>query len=140
MLPSLHHQIELAVPLVGNAMLGDETGIKACKNPLKSGVKSGRIEKLKAVKQREVKTVIFVPQTENSTLAKMLREEEQTLEKLTGYKIKYVEKSGKSLGGILCKSDHWAGRMCGRKSCLLCYTKGVTGENLEQSCTKKNLV
>ena len=67
--------------------------------------------------------VIFVPQTENSALAKRLREEEKTLEKLTGYKVKYVEKAGTNLGGLLCRSDHWAGKLCGRKNCLLCYTK-----------------
>ena len=91
-------------------------------------------------KQIEVKTVIFIPQTENSMLAKMLREEETVMEKLTGYRVKYVEKAGTNLGDVLCRSDHWAGRLCDRQACLLCTTKQATGENLRQSCTKRNIV
>ena len=114
-------------------------GKQACKSPPRN-VKAGRVEKAKPKAKPEVKTVIFIPQTANSKLAKMLREEEPTLERMTGYRIKYVEKVGTSIGGILCKSDHWAGRLCGREACLLCYTKQVTGENLRQSCTKRNIV
>ena len=51
-----------------------------------------------------------------------------------------MEKAGTSIGNILCKSDHWAGRPCGRKMCILCFTKEKTGKNLSQSCTKRNIV
>ena len=98
------------------------------------------MEKKKTKEEIKVKTVIFVPQTANSQLAKMLREEEKTLERMTGYRVKYVEKAGTSIGNLLCKSDHWVGRLCGRKECLLCYTKEKTGQNLSQSCTKRNVV
>ena len=70
----------------------------------------------------------------------MLREEEKIMENLTGYRVKYVEKAGTSIGDLLCRSDHWAGRLCGREACLLCNTKQATGENLRQSCTKRNVV
>ena len=80
-------------------------------------------EKKKKKPEIEVKSVIFVPQTANSQLAKMLREEEKTLEKITGYRIKYVERAGANLGSLLCKSDQWAGEICGRAACLLCHTK-----------------
>ena len=51
-----------------------------------------------------------------------------------------MEKAGQRIGGILCKYDHWAGNICGRQNCLLCYTKEQTGDNLYQRCTKMNLV
>ena len=70
----------------------------------------------------------------------MLKEEESTLERLIGYRVKYVERAGSNIGSILCKSDHWAGRLCGRQACLLCYTKEKSGENLKLSCSKRNVV
>ena len=97
-------------------------GSQVCKSPVKK-IKTGRVEKKNTQKNMKAKTVIFVPQTANSQLAKMLREEEATLEKMTGYRVKYVERAGSSIGNLLCRSDHWAGRLCGRKECLLCYTK-----------------
>ena len=115
----------------------EETDIVSSKSTEKK-VKSGRVEKRK--KETEVKTVIFIPNTANSQLAKMLREEETSLEKLTGYRVKYVERAGMSIGNILCKSDHWSGGHCGRSDCLLCFTKDKTGKNTKQSCRKRNIV
>ena len=115
----------------------DEPRREILKSPANK-VKSGRVEKKK--KEIEVKTVIFVPHTAHSKLAKMLREEEISLEKHTGYRVKYVERAGTNIGNILCKSDHWSGRQCGRNDCLLCLTKAKTGKNTSQSCTKRNIV
>jgi hypothetical protein len=84
--------------------------------------------------------VIFVPQTEHSLLAKRLRENEEEMVLATGYKFKIVERAGKSLTGMLAKSNPWSGDDCGRESCLLCHTKAVTGKNLSQSCSKRNIV
>jgi hypothetical protein len=125
----------------GTSASKEVSGKGACKTPA-GKVKNGMIEKKKKVQSQkpETKTVIFIPQTKNSKLAKMLRQEEATLEKMTGYRVKYVEKAGQSIGGLLCKSNHWAGKLCGRGGCLLCYTKEKTGENLGQSCTRRNLV
>ena len=60
--------------------------------------------------------------------------------KTTGYKIKLVERSGRSLTQILTKSNPWGGGDCGRGGCILCQTKAETGKNLTQSCTKRNIV
>ena len=70
----------------------------------------------------------------------MLRDEEVTLKRMTWYRVKYVEKAGINLGNLLCKSDHWAGRMWGRTECLLYFAKEKSGENMHQSCTKRNVV
>jgi hypothetical protein len=72
-------------------------------------------------------------------LAKMLRQEETHLQKVTGYRVKYVEKTGQNLGSQLVRSNPWSGLDCGRGGCLLCMTKAKSGENLNQNCTKRNL-
>ena len=100
-------------------------------------IKNGKVEKKK--KNPETKTVVFVPQTENSMLAKMLRQEEAHLSKVTGYRVKYVEKSCQNLGSQLVRSNPWSGMDCRLVGCLLCTTKSKTGKNLNQSCSKRNL-
>ena len=102
-------------------------------------VKRGRVEKSKNKKAPENKTVIFVPQTANSLLAKMLRLEEVHLEKVTGYRVKYVEKSGQNIGHLQVRSNPWSGMNCGRRGCMLCETKAKTGQNLTQNGSKRNL-
>ena len=72
-------------------------------------------------------------------LAKMLRQEEAHLSKVTGYRVKYVEKSGQNLGSQLVRSNPWSVMDCGRLGCLLCKTISETGKNLNQSCSKRNL-
>jgi hypothetical protein len=57
-----------------------------------------------------VKAVIFVPQTEHSRLAQRLRENEEEMFKVTGYKMKIVERAGRSLTSMLTKSNPWGGR------------------------------
>ena len=69
-----------------------------------------------------------------------MREHENEMEKHTGYKIKIVERSGRSLKRILTKSNPLGGEDCGREGCLLCQTKAATGMNLNQSCTKRSIV
>ena len=44
---------------------------------------------------------MFIPRTRGGELAKQLREKELELEKLTGYRLKIVERAGKSLEKIL---------------------------------------
>ena len=103
-----------------------------------SVVRAGRVGKQQNRKP-ETKTVIFVPQTENSLLVKMLRAEEVHMVKATGYRVKYVEQAGKSLGSMLVKSNPWAGMPCEEATCLLCRTKIKTGQNMSQDCNKRNL-
>ena len=91
-------------------------------------------------KKSLIKAVIFVPQTEHSGLAKILRENEEEMLKVTGYKLKIVERAGKSLTSMLTQSNPWAGNDCGRSCCLICQTKAETGKNLHQSCSKRSVV
>ena len=98
-------------------------------------------EREQATNQKSlIKAVIFVPQTEHSGLDKTLRENEEEMLKVTGYKLKIVERAGKSLTSMLTKSNPWGGNDCGRSGCLLCQTKADTGKNLLQSCSKRNIV
>ena len=60
-----------------------------------------------------------MPHTANSMLAKMLRLEEAHLEKVTGYRVKYVEKSGQNIGSLLVRVNPRSGMDCGRTGCLL---------------------
>ena len=48
-------------------------------------------------------------------MARRLRESEEEMLKMTGYKVKIVERSGRSLTQILTKSNPWGGEDCGRK-------------------------
>ena len=125
----LHHQLEQDHGKIASTEVGK---VKKIKN--------GKVEKNKN-KIPETKTVVFVPQTANSMLAKMLRQEEAHLSKVTGYRVKYVEKSGQNLGSKLVRSNPWSGSGMdfGRLGCLLCKTKTETGKNLNQSCSKMNL-
>ena len=70
----------------------------------------------------------------------ILGENEEEMYKVTGYKMKIVERAGKSLINMLTKSNPWGGNDCGRRGCLLCTTKAATGKNLTQSCSKRSLV
>ena len=64
-------------------------------------------------------------------LAKMLRQEEAHLEKVTGYRVKYLEKSGQNLGSQLVRSNPWSCMDCGRLGCLLGETKSKSGKKPE---------
>ena len=91
-------------------------------------------------KKSLIKAVIFVPQTEHSGLAKILRENEEEMLNVTGYKLKVVERAGKSLTSMLTKTNPWGGNDCGRNGCLQCQTKSDTGKNLHQSCSNRSIV
>ena len=73
-------------------------------------------------KERElkVKTVLFVEQTPEGGLAKRLRETLRCMEPALGFKIKVVERTGKSLGSQFPLSSLWQGAPCGRKECVTC--------------------
>ena len=96
--------------------------------------------KTKNIKKNNIKSVLFIPHTNNSELAKALREKETKMEDITGNKVKIVERGGKKLIDILSNKDPWRGQNCGRENCLLCATKILTGKNLQQECTKRNII
>ena len=88
----------------------------------------------------KVTSVMFVPHTVNSSLAKTLQEKEIKLKEITGDKIKIVERSGNKLEDLLTRNNPWKGKDCGRPNCLLCTTKTITGKNLSQDCSKRNIL
>ena len=65
-------------------------------------------------------SVIFIPCTPNSELLKKMKEKVDE----SGLKIKLVEKSGKSLEGLLRTSDPKKERRCNRIDCPVCTTGG----------------
>ena len=91
-------------------------------------------------KRKKVKGVMFVQHTHHSEMAGELRLNENEFERMTDFRMKMVEKAGVKIGSILTESDPWSGQGCERISCWLCDTKLITGKNLKQDCTKRNLV
>ena len=69
-----------------------------------------------------------------------MRDLEFELEKIIGHRLKIVERSGDKLEDLLTSSNPWKGKICERNDCMLCETKTRTSKNLEQECTKRNLV
>ena len=66
--------------------------------------------------------ILFVPRTRNGELAAKLRLKEQELNKFTKQKVKIIERNGKRVEHILCKSDPIGDNLCGRTECLMCET------------------
>ena len=83
---------------------------------------------------------MFIPHTKSSALANVLREKENKLTEVTGNKVKIVERAGAKLEHVLTGKDPWKGADCGRKNCLLCNTKIITGKETTKDCTKRNIV
>ena len=97
------------------------------------GAHRGRIVK---DKELELKSVLFVEQTPKGELASRLREAMRSMEQTLGFKIKVVERSGRSLGSKFPLGNLWDGNQCGRRDCVTCEQGGEDLPN----CTKTNLV
>ena len=68
---------------------------------------------------KPTESVMFVPYTEGSGLKRSLQEGE---EKLIGMgKVRYVEKTGRTMENTLVSADPWA-EACGRSECFPCST------------------
>ena len=85
----------------------------------------------------EQKTVLFVEQSPGGELAKRIRESLRRMENTLGFKVKVVERTGRSLGSKFPLNNLWAGVKCGRGDCVTCEQGGE--EELPQ-CTQTNLV
>ena len=81
----------------------------------------------KKYKEMEQKTVLSVEQTRNGELAKRLREALRGMEHTLGFRVKVVERTGRSLGSKFPLNNLWVGAKCGR-------------EEGPPPCTKNNLV
>ena len=87
-------------------------------------------------RELELKSVLFVEQTPKGELAGRLREAMRSMEQTLGFKIKVVERTGRSLGSKFPLGNLWDGTRCGREDCVTCEQEG---EELPK-CTKTNLV
>ena len=91
----------------------------------------------KKYKEMEQKIVLFVEQTQNGELAKRLREALRGMEHTLGFRVKVVERTGRSLGSKFPLNNLWVGAKCGREDCTTCEQGG---EEEPPPCTKNNLV
>ena len=85
----------------------------------------------------QARTVLFVEQTEGGELAMRIRELVSRLEPLIGFKIKVVERCGKSLQSQFPLNNLWQGAKCGREECVTCEQEGA--EELPD-CSKRSVL
>ena len=85
----------------------------------------------------EVKTVLFVEQSPMGELAKKLRETLRSMEQTLGFRVKVVERTGRSLRSLFPLNNLWKGAKCGRDDCTTCEQGG---EEELPDCSRMNLV
>ena len=84
----------------------------------------------------KTRTVLFVDQTPGGVLAARLKTLYLGLENTMGFKIKVVERTGRTLRSSFPLSTLWDGLECGRDKCIPCKQ----GAEDIQPCTRQNLV
>ena len=83
------------------------------------------------------RTVLFVDQTPGGELALRLRELLARIEDTIGFKVKVVERSGRSLQAMFPLTTLWDGTSCGRvEDCTTCYQ----GAEAIPDCTRKSVL
>ena len=87
-------------------------------------------------KELRTRAVLFVEQTPRGELARLVREQLHKLEGIMGYKLRVVERTGRSIVTIFPQSTIWRGEQCGREECVTCYQGG---EGLPD-CTRRGVV
>ena len=95
------------------------------------------------------RSVLFVEQTPQGELASQLRELMARLEPTLGFRIKIVERAGKSLSSTFSQASAWQGSHCGRAECITCNqeaedmppcsTSNVVYENICHECNPSAL-
>ena len=90
------------------------------------------------MKRKDLKTraVLFLEQTPMGELAKRVREQLVRMEDILGYRIKVVERTGRSLVSCLSQAKVGQGMVCGREACVTC---NQGGEDLPD-CTRASVV
>ena len=85
------------------------------------------------------KAVIFVPNTYNSMLANEIRGVIQNLRPWTSINLKVVERAGRKLQDMLCKSDPWSKIDCKRENCFTCES-AMKGEKVHfTNCRQRSV-
>ena len=84
----------------------------------------------------KTRAVIFVDQPPYGELARRLRELQTRLEPTMGYRVKVVEKTGRTIQNMFSQTNIWRGVQCGRKECITCT------QSLEELpiCTRSRVV
>ena len=68
--------------------------------------------------------VVFIPHTPGGILKERLQRRDEKMREAMGMrKVKFVERGGRSLQGLLCRSNPWREKKCGGKDCLVCQTE-----------------
>ena len=89
------------------------------------------------VTQPQVVSVVFVPNTPGSVLQKRLLELEPGLSAISGYRVRYTERSGVTMKQLLHRNNPWAGAPCFRAaSCLSC----ASSKDKKDNCSKRSVV
>ena len=93
-------------------------------------------KKLKRVAwQRPAESVLFLPPTPRAELANMVQE----VLKKSRWRIKVIERAGKSVKQLLTKSDPLSTTDCGSEACFV-HTTGGTGDCRKQTCLPSSRV
>ena len=73
----------------------------------------GDVRKQKSTTHLRTRAVMFIDQTPQGELARRVRDQLQKLEMTLGFRIKVMEKTGRSLQGIFNQTQLWQGLQCG---------------------------
>ena len=80
----------------------------------------------KVNKNLRVRAALFVEQSPRGELASAIREQLQRMEGVMGFRIRVVERTGRSLLSLFPQSIIWRGEQCGRNDCVTCNQGGKT--------------
>ena len=88
--------------------------------------------------KQELKTraVLFLEQTPNGELARRVKELLVRLEQVLGFKLRVVERTGRSIQNQLPQASIWRGSPCDREHCVTCQQGG---EDMPD-CTRSSIV
>ena len=89
------------------------------KEAARRGEKPGG-DKKSGTKDLKVRAVLFMEQTPFGELARRAREIISRLEGTMGYRIKVVERVGRSMANQFSQTNLWRGLVCGRGGCITC--------------------
>ena len=84
----------------------------------------------------KTRAVIFLEQTPGGELARRVREQLVSLEPTLGYRLRVVERTGRSIQSIFSQTSVWSGVQCGREHCITC---NQGGEDIPD-CTRRGVV
>ena len=70
------------------------------------------------------RAVLFVEQTPKGELARLVREQLQRMGATLGYKVRVVERTGRSIISCFPQTKTWGDIPCGRTECVTCHQPG----------------